>query len=109
MPGMCEKKCGECGLCIGHQAQGVIDEKDAEIKDLRLQVSTIRQVVNDELDYLNKRMVAAPTKTAETLWSAQIGAVSAIWEKMHKTNSLCPTCEGEHPEFCSACMGSGKH
>ncbi len=81
----------------------------AEINGLRLQISAIRQVVNDELDYLNKKMIAAPTKMAEAMWAGQIGAVSAIWEKMHKPNSLCPTCEGKHPEFCSACMGSGKH
>lgn len=35
MPGMCEKKCAECGQCIAHQAQGVIDEKNTEIKHLR--------------------------------------------------------------------------
>ncbi len=42
MPGMCEKKCGECGLCIGYQAQGVIDEKNAEIAKLRAEVEENR-------------------------------------------------------------------
>ncbi len=35
MPGMCEKKCGECAQCVGQWAQEVINEKDAEIRELK--------------------------------------------------------------------------
>lgn len=45
MPGMCEKECGECGLCIAQQAQGVIDEKNAEINGLNLQIRELRSAL----------------------------------------------------------------
>ncbi len=47
MLGMCEKKCGECSQCIGQWAQEVIDEKNAEIKDLNLQLGRLRDMLND--------------------------------------------------------------
>ncbi len=46
MPGMCEKKCGECGLCIGHLAQDVIDGKNAEINGLNLQVGGLKEALD---------------------------------------------------------------
>ncbi len=61
------------------------------VESLELQISAIRQVVNDELDYLHKRLATAPTETAKAVWSAQVGTASAIWEKMHETNDSLHT------------------
>lgn len=45
MPEMCEKRCGECGRCVGSHAQLAIDEKDAEIQELKLQLDEARRAM----------------------------------------------------------------